>query len=149
MLPPGHPRLRPAAATATLTLLLALSLLPSLAASPATEGPYVGVLLTGQSATHHYDNHPYPDPCPDYFAPVPWTVRLEYEPPTADVTLHVSGHGSATGANGVATLSWEGDGCEILELTVAAGPVAPAGVPGLVTYVLGVHPHSGPGASDS
>lgn len=135
------PRPALAAAATTLALALAAGLMPNIAAAPHTEGPYAGILLSGQSATHHYDNHPYPEPCPLYFAPVPWLIQLDYGPPTASVTLDVGDHGTATGSNGLATLRWEGDGCEILTLTVTAHP-NPTGTPGAIAYVLNVHPHA-------
>lgn len=100
-------------------LLVALLSISPLVAT--TTGPYVGVLDEGETATHRYDNTP-PEapPCPDYFAPIWWIVRLDYAPPTSTLTLEVVGRGAATGANGQATVVFEGGGCEELDLVVTA-----------------------------
>lgn len=101
-------------------LLLALVALAPVAA--ATTGPYVGVLREGQQAAHAYDNHPAPDepPCPDNVGPVWWVVTLHYAPPTSVLALDVEGRGAAVGANGQATVTFEGAPCEALDIAVTA-----------------------------
>lgn len=105
-------------------LALALLALPfALAAPSLTQGPYAGALVQGQAMAHLYDDHP-PEGCPDWFAPVWYTVTLRYQPPTDALTLHVEGHGSALGAHGYASISWEGDGCQAFVLAVEGTRVA-------------------------
>lgn len=137
-------RPRPTLSLAMLLLAL-LALAPPVLGLPPSEGPFVGVVAQGQTNVHVYDNTPADGVCPQYFAPVPYTVTLAYSPPTDALTLQVVGRAvPVVGQHGLARVTIEGGGCEVLPIAVTGARVAL-----LASYTVRVGFHEGGGASDS
>ena len=105
--------------------LLAAAGITALLAAPAgaaqgSSGPFSGVIRQNQVKTHHYDNNPLNQACPQVMTT--YTVTLTYTPPTDSLTLSV-GSLSATGSGGSASLSFEGNYCTEFDIKVSGTSV--------------------------
>lgn len=111
--------------TPLVVLLVVAALAPLGSAKVGTEGPFAGFVVQNQTNVHLYDNTPPDGICPQYFAPVPYTVSLTYSPPADVLTLELLGRsGPVLGRHGVASISFEGGGCEMLAIAVTGTSVA-------------------------
>lgn len=103
---------------------LAATGLVVLLASPAVAaggtGPFTGNVRQGQTKVHTYDNNPLNQPCIQIV--VDYTVTLTYAPATDVLTLSV-GSLSATGQNGVATLTFQRSYCTSFDIAVTGTSV--------------------------
>lgn len=100
-------------------LLACLAALAPVAA--AATGPYAGTVRQGETDAHEYDNHPKHGACLQIVTR--WTVTLAYAPATDVLTLEVEGL-AATGANGLATLSFLAGVCTAFTVQVTGTSVA-------------------------
>lgn len=93
------------------------------AAAAGTPGPFAGVVTQGQTKTHLYDNNPSNNPCLHIMAT--YTVTLAYAPASDVLTLSV-GAATATGSNGVASLSLARSQCTSFTVAVSGTSVGDA-----------------------
>ena len=124
--------MRRALVAAALLLLLAVPLAtarPPIV--PAVElGTHAGTLTEGASTSFTYKAGP--DPCLGVYIPHTFVVNLAYAP--IDDTLTLSSHGkTATGADGLATLSFVDNYCTSFGVVVSGTEVA-----GTAAFVLNV-----------
>lgn len=121
-----------------LAAALALLLLPNVSAVGTFDaGPYAGVLVQDQSATHHYDNDALDQPCVSLARP--YTVAIQFAPADAFVQLDAHGHsGTFTGGSG--SLSFWSGVCTAFDIVVSARIADPA-----VAYTVEVLPQAATG----
>ena len=105
------------------TALSALGLVAVLsvpAVAVGTPGPFAGVVRTGETKSHIYDNNPANLDCIQLA--VPYTATLTYAPPTDTLTLSAGGV-TATGSNGRASVSFWSGSCTSFGIAVTGDSV--------------------------
>lgn len=101
--------------------LLALSA-PLALALPGTT-PGAGIVRQGETAVHRYNNNPANFDCVQMVTT--YTVTLTYAPATDVLTLSAGGR-TATGSNGVASVSFQAGVCTAFDIRAAGTRVAEA-----------------------
>ncbi len=105
--------------------LLALALVPTaLASGPGlvSSPVHAGSVAQGATSSYVYSTHG-DQPCLAYYQPRVFTVTLAYTPPS-DVLALTVGAASATGSDGVATLSFVDNYCTAFTVGITGTSVA-------------------------
>lgn len=101
--------------------LLLATLLTALLLPAANAAPHAGVLAQGETRTHAFDNTPRDGNACIHLATT-WTVTLAYAPPTDTLTLRAGG-ATATGHDGLASVSFVSGVCTAFSIEVAGTSV--------------------------
>ena len=113
--------MRLSALAAAAGLVTALAAPAPASAATGTPGPFAGAVRQGQTVRHDYDNNPGGNPCVDIVAR--YTVTLAYAPATDTLTLAAVDQ-TATGRNGLASVSVVQGVCAAFPVTVTGTSVA-------------------------